>query len=180
MQHKVILLIGPSGSGKSTIANELFHTYGLKPIDSYTTRPPRYSGEPGHIFVSDAEFDRLTGIVAYTEFDGHRYCATAEQIDQCDVYVVDVAGVETLTQRYNGCAKIIPLYLDVPEEICEERMADRGDTQEMIKKRISNDVVLFDSAVDRIASCCGICIRIVNDGDIKDTASAIYQIWQGE
>lgn len=179
MQHNIILLIGPSGSGKSTIANELFHTYGLKPIDSYTTRSPRHIGEPGHIFVSDVEFDQLTGIVAYTEFDGHRYCATAEQIDQCDVYVVDVVGVETLMQKYRGSAKIIPFYLDVPAETCMRRMADRGDTPDMIHHRIANDSVLFDNAVDRISSCCGICIRIVNDGDIKDTASAIHQIWQG-
>ena len=81
-KHRIVLLVGPSGSGKTAIANYLHDTYGWNTVQSYTTRPPRYDGEEGHTFVTDEEFDKLTDMIAYTEFDGHRYCATADQIDQ--------------------------------------------------------------------------------------------------
>lgn len=63
----IYLIVGPSGSGKTTIANELKATYGYKAVESYTTRPPRYEGERGHIFVSDEEFDALGPIIERTQ-----------------------------------------------------------------------------------------------------------------
>ena len=77
MSKFIFLIIGCSGSGKTAITEKLEELYHLKSIQSYTTRPPRYDGETGHIFVSNEEFDELTDYVAYTEFAGFRYCATA-------------------------------------------------------------------------------------------------------
>ena len=64
--NTIYLIVGRSGSGKTTIAEELERKYGLKSIQSYTTRPKRSDNETGHIFVSDEEFDKLTDMVAYT------------------------------------------------------------------------------------------------------------------
>ena len=99
MNKPLFLLVGPSASGKTTIAEKLESTMSLKSIQSYTTRLPRYDGETGHTFISDNDFDNLKDIMAYTEYNGHRYCTTKEQIDNADIYVVDVPGVETLLQR---------------------------------------------------------------------------------
>jgi len=73
----IVLLAGKSGSGKSTVAEILAKKYGMRCASSYTTRKPRFEGEPGHIFVTDEEFDRIDPgeMVAYTEFAGYRYCA---------------------------------------------------------------------------------------------------------
>ena len=80
----IYLIVAPSGAGKTTVTELLETNYGFKSIQSYTTRPPRYDGETGHIFVSDKDFDKLTDIVAFTEFAGNRYCATAQQVEEND------------------------------------------------------------------------------------------------
>lgn len=101
----IYLIVGQSGSGKTTIVNCLEEKYGLKSIQSYTTRPKRSDDETGHIFISDEEYDKLTNIVANTEFCGYRYCVQAEQIDNNDLYVIDSVGVKTLKVLYKGIKK---------------------------------------------------------------------------
>ena len=96
----IYLIVGCSGSGKTTITEQLEQKYGLKSIQSYTTRKPRYDGESGHTFVSDEEFDKLTDMVAYTEFAGNRYCAIAEQVENNDLYIIDPKGVDFFMKSY--------------------------------------------------------------------------------
>lgn len=107
--NRILLLIGASGSGKSTVARYLCEQYGLRQIDSYTTRPPRYRGEPGHIFITDEEFDQLQDFVGYTLYNGHRYGATAQQVEENDIYVIDPAGVEFFRTAYHGDKKVLSL-----------------------------------------------------------------------
>ena len=57
--NNIYLIVGCSGSGKTTIVNSLENKYGLKSIQSYTTRPKRSDDETGHIFISDEEYDKL-------------------------------------------------------------------------------------------------------------------------
>ena len=53
----IILLMGESGSGKTTLSKLLQIQHGWHDISSYTTRPPRYAGELGHIFITNEEFE---------------------------------------------------------------------------------------------------------------------------
>ena len=55
MNNPLFLFVGKSASGKTTIANRLEEKYNHIQVQSYTTRPPRYEGEVGHIFVTDDE-----------------------------------------------------------------------------------------------------------------------------
>ena len=105
MKNKfIVLLMGKSGSGKTTIADVLNKKYGWTSIQSYTTRSPRYPKETGHIFVTDEEFDALGEMVAYTEFAGARYCATTQQVEENQVYVIDPDGYEYFMKAYNWLA----------------------------------------------------------------------------
>ena len=63
MGNCIFLIVGCSGSGKTTITERLEQKYGLKSIQAYTTRKPRYDGETGHTCVSDEEFDKLADMV---------------------------------------------------------------------------------------------------------------------
>lgn len=131
----MIFLIGASGSGKSTLAKRLVNK-GYKEVVSYTTRPKRYEGEEGHIFV-----DRYDGNgVAYSKFNGYEYWCTQEQLDTCDVYVVDWNGIDMLRER--GVDGVV-VYIDVSEEERVRRMKLRGDSDEMIRSRIENDRKMF-------------------------------------
>ena len=53
MSEPLFLFVGKSASGKTTVANMLEEKHGHVQVQSYTTRPPRYEGEVGHIFVND-------------------------------------------------------------------------------------------------------------------------------
>ena len=139
MNNTLYLFVGKSASGKTSVANFLEQKHGLKQIQSYTTRPPRYEGEVGHIFLNDEQFDNLGELVAYTEYNGFRYGTTAEQLDQCQIYVVDVPGVKTLLERYNTNRKIVILYFST--NVCTRinRMKNRGDNDTAIIERLLQD-----------------------------------------
>jgi guanylate kinase len=139
MNNPLYLFVGKSASGKTTIADMLGQNLALKQVSSYTTRPPRYEDEIGHIFVDDAEFDSLGDLVAYTEYNGFRYGTTAEQLDQCQIYVVDVPGVETLLQKYKTNRPIVIIYFDTTVYTRINRMIDRGDSDMSIISRLLQD-----------------------------------------
>lgn len=136
----LFLLVGKSGSGKTTIAEHLEKEQGMTSVQSYTTRPPRYENETGHIFVSDEEFDKLKNIIAYTEYNGYRYCSTQEQIDAADIYVIDPPGVKTLLDNYQAHNRhIYIIYFAVKPRLRIERMRNRRDSDTKIVERIYND-----------------------------------------
>ena len=132
------LFVGPSASGKTSVADAL-EKYGYKQLKSYTTRPPRYEGEIGHIFVTKEEFDALENKIAYTEYNGQFYCATKEQLDEVDIYVVDVPGVKTLIENYDTERLINIWYFDVELVARVKHMISRGDSDKAIVSRILTD-----------------------------------------
>lgn len=139
----IYLIVGRSGSGKTTIASMLEKQRGFKLLQSYTTRPPRVQNETGHIFVSDDEFDRLQNIVAYTEFDGFRYCATKEQIDDADLYIIDPDGADYFQSRYDGEKGVAVLFIRAPYNERKLRMYARGDNKIHVAKRLAHDEGAF-------------------------------------
>ena len=144
----LILLVGPSGSGKSTIAGELSKITGRKEVASYTTRPMR-KGEvngKGHIFLTDEEFDGIDPdeIAAYTLFNGYRYCTTNKVLEECGIYVIDKAGIESLKKRYTGAAKLFIAYVTANKSVLRKRMLERGDAPADVGKRLAHDKEAFD------------------------------------
>ena len=137
------VFIGKSGSGKTSIIERL-SKYGFSTVESYTTRPPRYEGETGHKFINNLDFDELTDICAYTEFDGYRYATTAADIDNKDIHVLDVIGILSLKKNYTGFKNIKVIALDCSNETLIKRMKGRGDSDEKIKSRVENDKIMFN------------------------------------
>ena len=162
------LVIGESGTGKDTIINALCEEYGYKKVISYTTRKPRYDGENTHSFITPDEFANLKHIVASTCFDGSYYCATQEQVDDADFYIIDKNGIESFREKYTSKRpyKIIYITADNQERIY--RMLKRGDSAPNAMKRIRNDQITF-GGVDKLAD-----VTFTND-DFDETIAEITE-----
>jgi guanylate kinase len=139
MDKPLYLFVGKSASGKTTIANLLHDKYDYNQVWSYCTRPPRYENEPGHIFISERDFNALGELAAYTEYNSYKYGTTVEQLDQCDIYVVDVPGVETLLENYRTDRHIVIIYFDTSVHTRINRMLARNDSDAMIISRLLQD-----------------------------------------
>lgn len=140
MMKPLFLIVGKSASGKTSVTEFLEKEKGMKSLQSYSTRLPRYEGETGHTFISDEEFDKLENIIAYTEYHEHRYCCTQEQLDEADLYVIDPPGVETLLKKYNNQDRdICIIFFSASTRVRIERMRSRGDSDEKIVGRLYND-----------------------------------------
>lgn len=140
VNNPLFLFVGKSASGKTTIANMLEKSHGYKQVYSYTTRPPRYDGEVGHIFVSEEEFHDLGELAAYTYYNGNHYGTTFKQLEECDIYVIDVPGVEDLLKKFeDNPRQIFIIYFDTSVLTRIHRMIDRGDNNESIVARLLQD-----------------------------------------
>lgn len=163
------LIVGPSGCGKSFnvrqftkyfVVNDerivdvdgervkVTRSLPIKAVKSYTTRPKRGIRDDEHVFVVDEEFNRLGPFVAYTEFDGYRYGVREEQLEDCDIYIIDPAGVKDLLENYHGSKGIKIIRLEASEDICRANMARRRDSKEQIEKRIQNDREMFGDEIE--------------------------------
>ena len=181
MGNCIFLIVGCSGSGKTTITERLEQKYGLKSIQSYTTRKPRYEGETGHIFISDEEFDKLTDMVAYTEFAGNRYCATAEQVENNDLYIIDPKGIDFFMKSYKGSKTPKIIFISSNLTTRYERMVGRAETkgkshQEAIESsltRIVNDAGEFYDYIQGQAWIDYVCKNNSND-KLEDVVDKIF------
>lgn len=153
----LFVLIGKSGSGKDTVV-DLLADIGWKRVSSYTTRPMRAGEQNGreHTFLSNSEYDQIKpeDIVAQTLFAGNRYCATKQQLDGADIYIVDKKGLEDVRKNYSG--PMLAIYLDSSDKTRRERMARRGDVPEQIENRLKNDRKVFQG----VEEMCDIIINV--------------------
>ena len=135
----IYCILGLSGCGKSTIANALAREYGLKVLLSYTTRERRNVHDNDHIYITDEEYATIQDKVATRIRTDGKYCATSQQIDENDIYVIDFDGLDELTQKYKGSKEIKTIYIEVSPETSVNRMQARGDAIEKIMFRIHDD-----------------------------------------
>lgn len=142
----IVCIVGKSAVGKTTVVHELERKYNYSPVDSYTTRLPRWKGERGHTFISHKEYDEWDKdeFVAYTMFDSNHYFCTMEQIINSQLYTVDPKGIKYLKDKLaNSDIKVITININVSETERIERLNARGETRVQIEQRIKNDDIMF-------------------------------------
>jgi len=139
--QKKFLIIGRTGTGKTTLAKGVAKKLGLSLLKSYCTRPLR-PGEvdPDHIFISPDEVENYRDrMIAYTDkVDEYERFATIDQLQECDLYIIDPIGVKYLQSldfpEFEDM-KLIRIYIRVPYMINIQRLKDRGDDTRTFLKR---------------------------------------------
>lgn len=172
MSKNIILLVGKSASGKTTITNSLEKNFGFKSLQSYTTRPKRTTNETGHTFVTNEEFNNLKDICAYGEFGGYKYCATKEQVDNSDIYVIDAQGVEYFKKYYHGKRKPRVVYISISPIKRFIRLVKRDGFKNGLTRWLQ-DISHF-KGVKKVIDCE---IKIKKDNNCP-AISEIVHIWE--
>ncbi len=148
--NNLYLICGKSGSGKTYAVEKLYDECGYDILCSYTTRNKRHKNDTDHIYADVSMYYHMKAenqIAAETLYDHHLYWATIDQVNQSDLYVIDVAGIKSL-QQLQLDRPLVVIYLDCPEELRMKRMRLRGDTTKDINKRIEEDATAFDGVED--------------------------------
>lgn len=180
MKPLLLCLIGKSGSGKSTIAERLNRRFGYVQAKSYTTRPVRVDDENDintHTFITREQIaDCEDDIVAYNEYNGNAYFVTRKMLEGCQIYVVDREGLIQLYKNYHD-KDILSIYIDCDSSIASRRMAERGDTNEQIMRRLQYDEKAF-------ANCQELCDFVIPNevqngvNDIVDWIDGLYRYYR--
>lgn len=139
MKHKKVIfgIVGESSSGKDSIANEL-EQQGYKVLKSYATRPRRLNESDTHIFISKEEVKQYKDdMVAYTKIGEYEYFSTQQQLQECDIYIIDPRGIDYLKEKITNI-RIVTIYINVNEFTRIQRARLRSDNEiERIKRFIA-------------------------------------------
>lgn len=123
-EHVLLCIMGKSACGKDSLVNKLSERTGLKKLISYTTRPPRVDEGDTHIFVSEADYERMQEegqIAAFTQIGEYKYWATVDQIYEADLYIVDHIGLKKLRELNLPNFRLVSVFINTPDSEREYR-----------------------------------------------------------
>ena len=146
-----IVFSGVSGSGKNTIMNELMKIRSNLKVLTYstgTTRAPRESDKDNntYVFMSKEEFEKGVAEGKFYEYEnvhGNYYGTFRERLESVIgsefdyMRDVEVNGNANLKKFFAGREKMVSIFVEVPDAILRERLAKRGESEEIINKRLS-------------------------------------------
>ena len=174
----MIYIVGRTCSGKDTVAKEMCDRYGLKQVVSYTDKPIRTDQTEGveHYFVDRYDMDYILfykEIFACTQIGDYRYCATKEECDSKDIYIIDPKGIEDIELQDDD----IILYIHISADNRKKRAELRGDEHEKLIKRMSDEdeqFTEFEMTSDR--KFCKKIWYVANDYSFERTMQRIDSI----
>lgn len=161
-----VILSGVSGAGKNTIINHLLSEGDNRfLIKSATTRENR-GNDNNYDFMSDEEFDRREANGEFFETiiaHNHKYATQNSELQKIvdhpeNLYFkdIEVIGTQKLVKHLRGKAKVLTIFLDVPDDVLFDRLLKRGETEERARLRLSRGGMereykhLYDLVIDNI------------------------------
>ncbi len=174
----LILVAGPSGVGKNSAIDELMRMRpNLKFMKTYTTRSSRAQNDGAYFHVSKQEFDKMIEKGELFEYEnvhadifyGTPFASLEKIIQGKADYIkdIDVHGVKKIKDYLEGKTRCVSIFLDSPNEVLRQRLKGRGESPDMIEKRISR--------IDMERSFKDNYDLVLESKDIHETAAAIEQ-----
>lgn len=170
----MLVLLGPSASGKTESAKIMLNRYPISRVVTCTTRPKRIGEIDGfdYHFLSDEEYENLKeeGYFAETaSYNGYRYGTPLNEISDDKLIILEPQGLASFLKL--DLPSIVAIFLKTKEECRIDRMRNRKDKEEDIKKRIESDRIDFD-----ISKIEGLDLIIdTTDIDLPQLAKYIYE-----
>ena len=144
---KLLVVIGKSGSGKTTLIAELIRRYPeqFKKVVTCTDRHPRIGEIDGvdyHFLPTKYFIDNPDLVLTKKTNDGFYYGTRKSNLFSNTHHLL-------LTSRLTGVAKLVSMgirnvaivNISISNELRIERMRQRGDTEESISNRLTEDAV---------------------------------------
>ena len=173
----MLILVGPSASGKTEAVKLLISKYNMKKLVTYTSRnmrPNEVQGVDYH-FISVEDFEKKIKedfFIEYVNYNGNYYGTSKEGLDSDKVVILEPTGLKHYLEVAKDLVKIC--YLRCPKEIRYQRMVVRGDSEEVINKRIDSDDVVFTKELELIATW-----TIDGYGEsLEDMTNRIYNLYK--
>lgn len=172
----LILISGPSGVGKNSVISELMRRNpNLEFMKTYTTRASRAENDESYYHISKEEFDRMIENNLLFEYEnvhadlfyGTSFESLKKVIEGKVDYIkdIDVHGVKKIKEYLKDKASLVTIFLDCPNPVLLQRLEGRGESPEMIEKRISR-IEMERSFKDNYD-------LVLENKDLQETASKI-------
>lgn len=173
----MIILIGPSASGKTEIAKTLIKNFNYKKFVTTTTRSIRI-GEINNVdyhFLSIDEFKNKIEndqFIEYTQYNGNYYGSTKDEISDDKIIILEPNGF--LKFKNLNLKSMVSFFVECPKDVRKERMIERQDKEEDIKRRLNNDDFIFNDEIKKEAD-----FIVTNDSStsLNDLANKINKLY---
>lgn len=141
---RIIIIAGPSGVGKTTISKYLQENYNIPRVVTHTTRPKRQGEVEGksYYFETDESFSKLH-FFEHVKYGHYQYGSSKESLESAwkdhDIVslIVETDGVKSYLKELGDQVYFVYLEVDSYDTLVE-RLKERGDDSEEIKKRLSS------------------------------------------
>lgn len=158
----IFLILGQTASGKDSLVNamcqidkhpiqdmfgDIWFQGKYKQLISYTTRPRRKNEGDTHIFIQPNEVEQYKDqIIAYTKIGDYEYFATKDQLKECDFYIIDYMGIQTLRlHNLDDEFRFVTIYINTPYKIRKQRaLQNRKDNEKIFNTRNLKETPQFD------------------------------------
>ena len=169
----IFLIVGKSGVGKTSIVNCLVKNHteiGIKPIITYTTRPPREGEIDGtdYHFITEKQFKEYRDTGMFMEYSSYvvdggdtwyygSLFSDFEDKKDNRIVVVNPDGIKAITNKLSNYGiRYSVIHITCPNFIRKTRLQKRGDNTGEIKRRLAadnNDFKGIEKYVDHKMIC---------------------------